>query len=284
MPKSKYILPLVVVGGGLWWLSTRNRVGNGANGGTFPYTPSNGNGGLDPATSMATVAGSLGGVELASHRVAKDKGEGISVLVDWRNDTTDFAGNGIPWNFRFRVELGHSTGWGGVGGWDNMNDLLAGSTKGQQWRIVEGENFGAHQTVFNALEMGNELDEGQEWDIRVTMDGAVSDAQGNPTDQWIEIAVGSHEAAVEYQRSWGAASWGGSIGNIEVQQEGLAMRKLGLRAQRPPWGMSAGARDTTFPITNRNMTLPGVSVRVRQEVSARGVGSPIGPGRRVYAV
>jgi len=281
MPKSKYILPLVLVGGGLWWLSTRNRVGNGANGGNgsvLPYTPINGNGG------RANVGGSLGGVQLASHRVAKDRGEPISVLVNWSADTTDFQGNPINWNYRFRVELGHTTGWAGVGGWDNMDDLLTGSTKGEQWKTLDSISAGSHETAFLALEMGNEYSEGQEWDIRVTMEAAVSDEQGNPTNQWQQVAVASHDAGVVYERGYGSATWGGSIGNIEVMQSGgIGMKKLGMRAQRPPWGMQ-GMPDTRFPRSNRNMTLPGVEVMVRQNVSTTGVGSPIGPGRRVYAV
>jgi hypothetical protein len=280
MPKSKIenLLPLVAIGGGLWWLSQRGaNGGNGGNGGTLPYAPVNGTGG------RANVGGSLGSVQLASHLVSKDRGEPISVLVAWNNNTTDFAGDGIPWNFRFRVELGHSTGWGGVGGWDNMNSLL-GSTKGQQWKTLESQTFGAHEAAFLALEMGNEYTEGQNWDIRVTMEAATSDDQGNPTDTWVEIARETHDSAVEYNRTWGASTYGGSLGNISVlQNRGSAMKKLGMRAQRPPWGM-IGHPDTRFPISNRNMTLPGVEVRVRQEVSARGVGSPIGPGRRVYAV
>jgi hypothetical protein len=277
MPKSNYILPLVLVGGGFWWLS-RQRAG--ASG-----TPNGYDIGSDYVVGRANVSGSIGNnIQMSTHLVEKDHGEFIMALVDWENTTTDFQGVGIPWNFKMHAELGHSTGWMGAGGWDNMNKLLGGQN-GDQVAFMNNVSFGEHQKAFNNLQMGIEPNDGTKWDLRVTLFANNSDEQGNPIpDSWTEVGRATHQDAVIYRREFGYSIYGGNLGNITVNQNrGGSMRRLGMHAQRPPWGI-AGMVDTRFPRSNRNMTLPGVDIMVRQDVSATGVGSPIGPGRRVYAV
>ena len=278
MPKSNYILPLVLVGGGLWWLSQNRAVGNGGSEGDLPYTPINGNGG------RAKIGGSLGSsIQMNTHLVEKDQGDSISAVVDWDNTTTDYQGVAIPWNFKIWAELGHSTGWLGAGGWDNMNKLLGGQN-GDQENFHNNFSPGSHQSTFKNLQMGIEPNDGTTWDLRVTLFANNSDDQGLAiADSWTQVARETHQNAVIFRRETGYSVYGGSLGGIHVSQRGGSMRRLSMHAQRPPWGM-IGHPDTRFPLTNRNMTLPGVEVRVRQEISATGVGSPIGPGRRVYAV
>lgn len=306
-------MPLILIGGVLWFLSrdgslTRANGGNGGNG-----VPSNGTQ-APGAGGPAVVGGSMGSIAvdpdeyelgLFAHRVQRENGQTVDVTVPWTQTTVDFQGAPINWPVQITVNLGHYT-QGFLRNWTTMDELI-GSGSGMATETQAQP--GSHTTPFS-LQMGTETDFPKDWDVEAQLFMQGSTATGNPDGIWQLIEVRRHDDAVRSIRSQGTAVIGGSIGTIGITAGAIgsggnddpwgnalytnrfdipsatgnmSMKKLGLRAQRPPWGM-IGHPDTRFPISNRNMTLPGVEVRVRQNVSATGVGSPIGPGRRVYAV
>ena len=60
------------------------------------------------------------------------------------------------------------------------------------------------------------------------------------------------------------------------------MRRLGMKQQRPPWGMIGHPDVRQWPRSDRNPNLPGVEIRVRQGGGSFGKG--VGPGRWYAAV
>ena len=286
-------MPLILIGGALWFLSrpggflTRvNGNGNGivngiVNGEGAAATPESG---YSPG-GPAQVGGTLGGVViqasqsvgLHAHKLDKYPGDLVEVEVEWNQNTTDFAGNPIDWPSSLHIELGHPTGWLGVGGWDNMNDLLGGKA-GEA--VVS--NLGAapgYKAWTSYMAVANVEDPGVNWDVRVTLSMEGSTADGSPDGNWSTIATATHQNAIRTLATVGEASVGGTFDDIWVYQGQRQMKRLTMGQARPPGGIRTG-EVRSWPTSNRNTTLPGVQIRVRQA----GYMGRLGPGRQVVAV
>lgn len=293
-------MPLILIGGALWFLSrgglTRANGGNG-NGALNGYGEPGGPGGGTPISGgggPANVGGTLGaiGIQTAqtmglySHKADKYPGDIVEVDVDWNQNTTDFNGNPISWPSSLLIELGHPTGLDlfgyGLGGWDNMNDLLGGNA-GQA--VVSSLNASSGNTSWSAsLAIPNVEDPGVNWDVRVTLSMEGSTDEGLPNGQWSEVATSTHQNAIRTLASVGQAVPGGSFVGIEVSNNMVyqgqgQMRRLSMRQARPPGGIRTG-EVRNWPTSNRNTSLPGVNIRVRQA----GYMGRLGPGRQVVAV
>ena len=290
-------MPLIAIGGVLWFLSRDGFLtrasGNGVNGnGLNGYGEPGGPGGGLPAGygGMSNVGGSIGAVDvpmdqslgLRAHRVEKEAGDSVEVVVDWQQTTTNFQGIGIDWPASMRVELGHPTGftfyWDmTTGGWDNMNELLGG-TGGEQTTYDLSTSPGVHSWIFN-LTVGPLEDPGQDWDVRATLSMQGSTDVGAPDGSWKDIVTGTHDSALKTVATTGTSAPGGTFDDIFVYQGQRKMRKLGMRQARPPWGFQQ-PEVRSWPRYNRNSMLPGVQIGVRQFRT----NTAIGPGARINAV
>lgn len=288
-------MPLILIGGALWFLSRPggfltpvNGNGNGAlNGYGEPRGPGGGtpiSGGGGPG-GPAQVGGTLSGVViqasqsvgLYAHKLDKYPGDLVEVEVEWNQTTTDFNGNPIDWPSSLRIELGHPTGWLGVGGWDNMNDLLGGKA-GQAVITGMGATPGYKAwTAYMAIPFVE--DPGVDWDVRVTLSMEGSTSDGSPDGNWSTIATSTHQNAIRTLASVGEANVGGTFDDIWVYQGQRQMKRLSMGQARPPGGIRTG-EVRSWPTSNRNTTLPGVQIRVRQA----GYMGRLGPGRQVVAV
>jgi hypothetical protein len=309
------LMPLILIGGVLWVISRDGRMrpaptelpGRPPTAGDNGYYPYNGG---SSGGRPANVGGTIGTVSVPSrqgelglhgHRVERETGQSVAVDVHWAQSTTNYLDEALDWPARVMVELGHSTGVLGVGGWSNMTDLLGSGGQGQDTELAASP--GSHDSQVIVV-MGAEPSPPQDWDVRVRLMMQGTTDTGMPDGVWSEVARGTHPDAVRSIRSVGPSVPRGWIDEpaIGVTPYGDApagasppgyytppnfpfyqksryakMRSLGMSAQRPPWGM-VGHRDVRqWPVSNRNPLLPGVTIPVRQ-------GSPIGPGRRVYAV
>ena len=286
--KTDQLFLLGAVGLGLWvWNEQRGKTtgGNGRiNGNGFsPYYD-----GVGPAI----VGGQIGNVQLAqvNQPVVKSEGDIVNVFIAWDQDTTDYMGNPIEWPSRITAELGHTTGWAGSGGWDNMGKLLgSGQTSyGYGQTTVNSAYSGEHGDGFQLI-MGYEPNPPQSWDIRARLEMQESDEQGNPNGVWSEVSRMSSEAAVLSEVYSGESAYGGNISGITFWNKGDTMKRLGMRQERPPWGIAGNLTEVRqWPRSDRNPTLPGVKITVRNNAQARwlmgGSGNPTGPGYRYYAV
>jgi len=297
MPKIKtdQLFILGAVGVGFWFWNKQREKTNGVNG-----SPINGNGN-DPiyggipgspyygGEGPANVGGSINTVQMADHSLIKSEGDIVTLFVSYFQTTTDFAGNPIDWPTRVTAELGHSTGWG-VGGWDNMGNLL-GSRQSDYGYGQETSNEaypGEHAPSFQ-LVMGFEPDPPQDWDIRARLEMQESDAEGNPNGVWTEVSRMSHEGAVVSDVYWGSSNYGGDITGLTFWNRGNGMKRLSMGQERPPWGIAGNLTEVRqWPRSDRNPTLPGVEITVRNDAQAKwmmgGSGNPTGPGYRYYAV
>ena len=222
--KLDQFLPIIAIGGVIWFLSRRGMAG--ANGGLVnggmndTGTPGGPQGG---GQGPAYVSGGLsdigvdyyqGEVGLMSHLVERENGQGLTASITWSNNTTDYEGNSITWPSRIIAELGHSTGWG-LGGWDNMNDLLGGSQGEAMASFPYGASSGTHTNALS-LVMGNEPNPPKDWDLRVRLEMQGSTSAGEPDGVWQEVDRDTHENAVRSIRSEGPSSLAGSIGGIDI--------------------------------------------------------------------
>lgn len=217
-------------------------------------------------------------VGLGAHKVAKEAGDSANVRVTFSNNTTDFQGNPIVWPVRIRAEIGASTGILGVGGWDDMARALGNPSSSA---VTEYNAASGSSTEFLYLTVGDEPNNPKTWDVRVTMSMQGSTAAGAPNGTWHEVAKSTHQGAIETINPTGPSAYGGDLSSIWVSnnRERSQMQRLGMGQSRPPWGIAVG-EVRSWPTSDRNPTLPGVKIRVRQDRK----GSPIGPGYRVYAV
>ena len=293
--QMKTWMPLVLIGGVLWFMSRDGILarppGPVPPPGEDPYRDR-------PIGGAATVRGNLGplnvqglqrGPRLRTHRLARVAGDRVNVIVTWTNLTANFKDEAIRWPARILVELGHSTGVLGSGGWDNMAELLENNAHGHaSWTNLSART-GTHSSSLSVT-IGDEPNPPQDWDVRVRLEMQGSTAAGSPDGIWAEMARETHEAGVRTIAPLAPSSPLGQIAGVRViaaseiihNFQGGDMQQLGMRAQRPPWGMVGHPDVRQWPVSNRNTLLPGVGIMVRQgRVSA---GSPIGPGRRMYAI
>jgi hypothetical protein len=313
--KSQFetFLPIIAIGGVIWFLSRSGmaRANDVGTGGVFsPPTPK----GFTPKGSAtggpATVGGDVGVIGLnaaqgelglMSHLVERENGSPVGMSVTWTNSTTDFEGNPISWPCQIIAELGHSTAWG-LGGWDNMNSLLGGSGGEVSRTWPYGAANGSHVTTLE-FTMGNEPNPPKDWDVRVRLFMQGSTSAGEPDGNWTEVARDTHEKGVRSIVSEGPSSLAGSISGIQIWGDdadtvyadtgyyeyyqpsagmGNTMRRLGMKQQRPPWGMDGHPDVRQWPRSNRDPNLPGVEIMVRQGGGT--FGKAVGPGRWYAAV
>ena len=281
------------------------------------YTSAGGTSSVQGAVDTVQVSQRGNELGLQAHRIERANGATVDVQVDWTNNTIDFQGAAISWPARVLVELGHSTGFG-FGGWDDMNGLLGGTGGSASFSDLSSSP-GTHTDGFS-LRMGEETNFPTDWDVRVRLEMQGSTEVGTPDGIWQEVGRATHEDAVRSIRTVGPSIVRGDVNDIEVgasgaasagpdgasdpigiggwqslaysyqstaprttyYQRGLPMKKLGMSQQRPPWGMVGHPDVRQWPRSDRNPMLPGVKIMVRQgRISA---GSPIGPGRRMYAI
>jgi hypothetical protein len=313
MPKIDQLLPVVAIGGVLWFLSRRTDIRNlfGPGPGDapdyvpVPLDPGAGAGGRSlPGGSLSDIGlmSAPGELGLHAHALERENGQRVEINVAWTNSTTDFQGNFIPWPARLAVELGHTAG---VFRWANMGELLGSGGRGtdENLRALPG----SHNSVV-VVTMGGEPNPPQLWDARVTLEMQGSTDSGAPDGKWSEVAQDTHENAVQSIASVGRTTAGGSLGAIGVTPWAATgagaldpwrhvdvpvmnttaarsqMRRLGMSQERSPWGQIGQPEVRSWPISNRNPNLPGVHVTVRQGRGMGGSGSAIGPGHRLYAV
>jgi hypothetical protein len=297
-------MPLILIGGALWFLSRGGQLtranGNG-NGALNGYGEPGGPGvGIGPTYGggggPANVGGTLGGVNIGSaqsmglyaHKADKYPGDLVNVDVDWNQATTDFNGLPIAWPSSMFIELGHPTGLDlfgyGLGGWDNMNDLLGGAAGSTTILGTSGAGATSGAKSWSAsLAIPNVEDPGVNWDVRVTLSMEGSTAEGLPNGEWSVMDVATHQNAIRTLASVGKSNVGGWTDDIYVSNKVYMgqgqMRRLSMGQARPPGGIRTG-EVRNWPTSNRNTSLPGVNIRVRQA----GYMGRLGPGRQVVAV
>tara|TARA_R100001086_G_scaffold217162_1_gene133503 strand:- start:2298 stop:3194 length:897 start_codon:yes stop_codon:yes gene_type:complete len=298
MAKNDSLLPLLLIGGAAFFLTRRTAA---ASNGADPYYDPDPDPLSEAGSGPALVNGSISSVGaeasmgFASHRLTRDTGDVVNLSATWTNNTKDFKGNPIPWDFKLEFKLGHSTGVLGIAGWDTMTELLgSGGVKDVIRKAPSGTNTTTAQVV-----MAKEPNPPKNWDLDVILYAKQSDAQGNPTGQWIPMGKLRHDNAVQSIKpipTSGKAVVAGDVTGVgataghtlyedvgmvnspSARLRGSNMRRLSMRQQRPPWGMIGHPDVRQWPRSDRNPMLPGVKIMVRQRAS------PIGPGRRMYAV
>lgn len=236
---------LVIIAGVAVWVLSREQ-----DGGT----------GVDPGRRISdeqpevmgpvTVGGGLGVaqvsqdgrfVPMGTHLVQKVPGEEIAVSVPWIADTRA-AGNPINWPYLLQIRMGHNT----VFGWKIIADLPVDEPGPRQPNFVRD----GHRALFVVESVGTpgthvaqaffrmpEDRDGQEWDIHITLEGALPDPNtGRPTSTFMRPFLagpnglnpeGEHNRAI--QTALPEVGVAGTLGLITVSRGMMARARAHKR-------------------------------------------------------
>lgn len=158
-----------------------------------------------PATMARGIGGAIqgmaiDGVPMGAHKVLKNAGDPITVTITWKATTTNVAGTLISWNYRLSTWVLNAAG-----------SIVAGPVTALETRPG---NLALPVTTTLALTMPN----GQSGALSVLakLEGAVSDAVGNPGAGFVSLFDATHADAIFVG---GPATPSGSItGTIGVAQ------------------------------------------------------------------
>ena len=144
----------------------------------------------------ARIGGTVEIGAFATHGVSKGMQGPVFVSGSFTPLTTDASGSPLNWPYRLAMELGRltSTGWknaAGLGHSDPFVRLYTYTVGYLSGGTVYGQPKAYSETLYTPFEEGF-------WDIRVTLEGSESDAQGNPVSEdpdglWIANTVASND-------------------------------------------------------------------------------------------
>ena len=198
---------LLVVGGVALWLLSQRKA-----------PPPPGEGGKVLVKGSLGVASVAQAAAMGTHLAPKTPGEVAMVSVPWLGQSTNASGAAITWPYRVLIRIGHNT----TLGWKRIDELFPGLTGQWYSPSVDGVSLIGPRTDSKAFIMPD--DPNQQWDVRVNLEGKVSDAAGNPTALWQTLSTGEHVQALVTKAA--AALVKGALGTISVSQRRVG--RMGL--------------------------------------------------------